>query len=497
MFNLYFRLMKKNRTILCVELLKSFSKDEKKHFKQFLRCKMFNKDKRLIRLFKALIEDLNCGCTNEAIQAKAYIKVYGDENLQKTLNPSQITTINLLLNNLLRTAELFLSIKVKMKNTKTINENMLEAILEKGQNSLITKHLNKFERTAKAFDPADLENSFKVNKFILNYLYSESKISEEENLIDTIKSLDQFYLINRLKLHLSSINIHRLRGKNYNEELISSYESLLNVQEYIENPIIKLYLKSIELTEFQSEKTFYQLFSLLKENYNNTPKEIIKEFYKIMISFCVRLNEAGNQEYNQKMYELYKSMHEDNLLIQDGIVAIHDLKNAITISCKVENFDWAQQTLSHYKNYINKNVRSSVRYFNLGVIDFYKKKFDQANTNFSKVEKIDSVYERNTKVMLLKCRHEEIDPPFQRTLTYYQSAKKYFKNCNSLTQEKKIAYDNFIKILILLHRIKSKDHTVRHNLKQVKTILKDQKLNSDKRWLDLKIKELESKLIGE
>lgn len=78
--------MKKNRTILCVELLKSFSEDELRHFEQFLHCEMFNEDEKLILIFETLSKELDMDFTNEAIQVKAYASVSRNEKAPKNLS---------------------------------------------------------------------------------------------------------------------------------------------------------------------------------------------------------------------------------------------------------------------------------------------------------------------------------------------------------------------------------------------------------------------------
>jgi len=176
-------------------------------------------------------------------------------------------------------------------------------------------------------------------------------------------------------------------------------------------------------------------------------------------------------------------MHNKNLLINNGLISINSLKNMVTMGCRVEEFDWTEQLIVHYRSFIREAVRNSVYHFNLGAVAFYKKDYEVAHDKFIQVDKINTTYDINTRVLILKCLYEKEKNYSEPTMQAFRSANKYFKDNKSLPAKTRTGYTNFIKILIKIYRLRHNVNTTKADVERIKEKLDTQKVNSDKRWL--------------
>jgi len=193
------------------------------------------------------------------------------------------------------------------------------------------------------------------------------------------------------------------------------------------------------------------------------------------------------------MFDLQKIMYEKNLIAEGSFVNAQQIKNIVTLACKVEEYDWAREALEYYKSYIRRQVRDSVYHFNLGTIAFYQKDYEAAYDKFVQVDKINTAYDTNARMLITKCLYEKETEYSEYTMQAFRSAERFFRDRPSLTTKNKKGYKNFIQILIALYRIRHNVNAKPEDIERIKNKLNDQKVNSDKRWLLEKIEELSSR----
>jgi len=164
------------------------------------------------------------------------------------------------------------------------------------------------------------------------------------------------------------------------------------------------------------------------------------------------------------------------------------LKNLIAIACRTEEFNWGKGTLDKYIKFINKAYRNSVYEFNFGVINFYQKKYNAALNNFIRVDDINLTYDINYRIMTMKT-HYEVDETYdERTVQIFRSAEKYFTANKLISNNNRLAYKNFVRMLINLYRIKHIETKMK--ISSFRNKLNSQKFNQDKSWLLAKLEEL-------
>lgn len=82
--------LSKNRIVLCIELLKTFSEEELNRFDEFVNSSFFNTNKKLSLLYKKIRRyTLNIDHLTDEVRLKIYQDVYDKAQKQKQLTATQ------------------------------------------------------------------------------------------------------------------------------------------------------------------------------------------------------------------------------------------------------------------------------------------------------------------------------------------------------------------------------------------------------------------------
>jgi len=486
----------KNRISLAFELLKTFSKKEMEDLSNFVSCKYFNADKYVIYLLtylnKHILKSKSFSIDN---QIKTYKNVFAHLPAPKEyLNRNQVSLLNRKMNDLLRLAERFLSIEALEKNEAYQDELLYPVLLEREQFLLFNRHVRREQKLIDAQGIKDekyYKRAYQMQLNTLNCLHQNNKLAQEDNLMDVEYNLDMYYLINKLSLHLTAWSLKKKSDKkDYDFSPLEAIQPLVELPRYASPPLMRLYHANIELTKTQNTDVYNYLTALLEEYAQVISPTQLRDFYTTVIGYCISKIREGKLEYEQKIFDIYQVMHNKGLLIEDGYIAPDVLKNIVAVGCRVGEFKWIAHLIEHYKKHIKADIRESIYHFNYGGIAFYQKDYKTAHTHFVQVGKINTVYDINIKILMLKCIYEKEKWYREATEQALRTAERFFKNHQSLTGRRKKAYRNFIQILISLYRIRHREG--KRTITWLKTQLEEQKVNSEKRWLSEKIAELES-----
>jgi len=333
-----------------------------------------------------------------------------------------------------------------------------------------------------------------VERKTMEYLHQTGKLMAEDNLHEIVRQLDMYYVISKLSLYNTALSLKSVSsGKEYDwTKFKSGTNALLKNSQYAQHPIVQLFETCITLLEIRDNKSYLKLLSLLDQYAEVVPTYLLKSFYNTANVYCAGQITFGHLEYNKKMFDLMRIMHEKNLFIEGGFIQIGQIKNMVTLACRVEEYGWAGEILEYYKGFIPREVRKSIYNFNLGTIAFYEKNYEAAHDKFIQVNKINTTYDVNLRMLILKCLYEKEMHYNEYTMQAFRSAKKFFKDNKSLTAKSRKGYNNFIKILIRLYQLCYKINRTQKDIERIKEILAQQAVNSDKRWLLEKIDGLEN-----
>jgi len=439
------------------KLLCAFSPNELKKFGKFVKSPYFNTDQVVIKLYDVLGKEIKKKALSENTHN---IKIYN-----KLLNEKPVKSLDEKQDAYLRAKE-FLTIEALKENQAYCYVLLHEKLLEKKLYDILEGNLKKEDKYLEHQKSRGINYYFhksQSEQTKLNTTYYQGRVGKEDNLSELIHNFD---------LYVST---------------------LANLPQYADEPLLNTYRAAILMLESGEKSYFEKLLDLLKSDLN-IPKDNLIDFFKIAISFCARQLNEGISSYYETSFNLYKTMDNKDLLIENGTIPENNLKNIITISCRADQVKWAVQTLNKYKSFIREEVREEVYHYNLGVIEFYQNNYPKAHDYFTVVyqslNKINDIYNVNLRIMMLKCDYEIEQINQESSIAQWHATKKFIRTNQSLSSRNKTAWQNFISIASILHQIKHK--YTRTTLEQVKQKMEELGNDNiaDKQWLLDKIEKL-------
>ncbi len=500
-----------NNTTFCIEILRTFEGKELENFKDFISCRYFNTDKYVVRLLeildrKKILSKMKPRDFDTNMRDIARKELFKDRLLAKAHELEKVkkekTLFNAKMNLLQKLAENFLAIQT-MKNDEVHKYELLyPQLLKKELFELFKRHANKSKKLLRKQDIKDQKyygQLYRIERKFYDFLAINDRLDKEDNLSDMMRNLNIYYILNNLHITLSALALQEnFDTKEYNFLPMNKIGTLIKYSEYSKNPSIKLYMAAIELQKSKSQKSYNDLKNMLdKKDSILFPAEILKDCYTTCLTYHSHKIRSADTDYYKNMFELYKTMHEKNLMLDENIMSPYQLKNMVIVACKQEQFEWAEDITEYYYPYVLNRIKESVYNFNIGIIAFYQKKYEFAHDKFIQVRDINLTYDINVRVLILKCYYEKarLRSRYKRhynekIMSNMRSTRSYFNHKKELSERIREGYVNFTQILIYLYRILHKEG--RKTIEQIEEELKEKEANADKQWLLEKITELKN-----
>jgi len=472
-------------------LLTTFNPKELKQFKKFINSEFFNTDKKVSELYDLLLKyALKQKTPDKKDQVVIYNKLYPDNKCKEKclVEPYKgflVAKISLLT----QMAKKFLAVQELLDDSLYFDIILYEKLLEKQQNSLFESAMKKTAKTLEKRVEKGINHYFheyQTERLKLQYTHLQRTSINKYNLKQLNKSLDLFYLLNKLDFYETALSLDKDDLQLYENILIE----FLKLPQYTENPLVHANLIAIDLSKKFDSKKYFELIQLLDEHEDSFTKEDLSGFYNIGVNFCVKKINLGELEFHNTHFDVWKKIESKNLLIENnGFVPLRKLKTLVLAACNVKEFNWAKLIVEKYSNSIEADIRRSVLNFNLAIIHFAEKDYNTAHTLLMDVGTTPA-YEVHFRILQMKSFYETDGDFEDSTEQLFKSQLRFFQNKKEMSSNAQTANSNFTKTLISLYRVK---HNLGVNTAQrIRARLDGFELVSDRNWLNEKLRELEN-----
>ena len=275
------------------------------------------------------------------------------------------------------------------------------------------------------------------------------------------------------------LSVKNVTKREYDFTFEERIITLIKDSPYANYSLIIAYLAVIKLLKANIATDYFYLLKILDQQKLSIPKSNLIDFYNVAGNFCIRQIISGKNDYNRELFNLYQDMHRENLLLEGQFIQAVQIKNIVTIACKVKEFNWATMAVNHYCPFVNKTVQKSVYHFNSGIIDFYQHRYTEAIHHLIRVEKINLAYDLDSKLLLLQAYYLMDSSYDERTMQIFRSTGHFIYTHKTMPTTSKKSYKNFISILTSLyqirHRVSKKTIEItREKLMNMKVVLAKQ-----------------------
>ena len=223
-------------------------------------------------------------------------------------------------------------------------------------------------------------------------------------------------------------------------------------------------------------------FSLLYEE--KITNSELRDMYQYVLNYCIKKINLGNTNYQQVLFETYKTILNNRVIIVDEYLSQWDFKNICTISFRLKNFDWSNIFIEKYNLLIRNSERENAYVYNKAYLYFHQGEFNKSLNLLQKVNFTDLYYQIDTRAIILKIYYELDD---HEALRYHLRAFRIFLNRSKLVSAYQLTiYSNLIKFTAKLVN----NQTRQSKLHFLKKEISETRSTADLQWLIKKTDEL-------
>ena len=252
-------------------------------------------------------------------------------------------------------------------------------------------------------------------------------------------------------------------------------------------PLIRIYRRVIlSFSDSDNETHFEALLEDLNQEVPELTHADLRECYYIAQNYCALKINQGNTDYYYRYFDIIKQMVERNILLEDGQLPEAVFKNFITVSLGAGAYDWTEQFIKDYADYLPARIRENARMFNLAYVSFYQKNYEKVIEYLRDVEYSDVVYALGAKSILLRTYYEQGE--YLALDSLMDSFRIFLRRNKVISKNLKREYKNFLILVKKLTTVRPSDKKAIADLRQR---ISETSYSMPKNWLLKKIAEIE------
>ncbi|MBK7804869.1 MAG: hypothetical protein IPJ51_00895 [Saprospiraceae bacterium] len=457
-------------------------------FGKYVRSPYFNVNQQIITYFEILDKYIKSEKTEELSNEYIWKSVFNNEeyNHQKLLKLN--SDMVKLLEDFIAQKE-FDSMVSLRSNLKIAGANKRN--LEKLYNGLLGEidRLNKQEMNQSA---EFYLTKYQIEKNIFSLKTENEKKNEkfeirsELNINKISDNLDYFYIAEKLRHYCTLLSWKKMYQLDIEMKNMDFVLQLATNEPYSSIPPVSLYYKMyLTYVEGDNVQNYFELRNLIKKYIHLFPADEQRDIYSTAISYCINKGNKNVSIFHKETFDIYSEALINNILVVNGEMQVSNYRNIVPIALRIEEFDWAENFISEYAQYVDEKYRENAVEFSLARLEFYRKHFGKVLYHLNKVSYEDVWYNLNAKTLQIASYYEMDE--YDALESLLQAFKMYIKREKSLSVDRKEHYINLIKFTSALMKINPKE--------QVKVLkLKDEIVSAkgvvSKPWLIEKVESL-------
>lgn len=467
-----------------VQFLETLNPKEFEDFDKFVHSPFFNTNEDSILLFDQLKKYYPDFEENAILKSKIYKETFP---IQK-VNEKKIYNLSTHLYKLLLK---YLASKQNRELAQLWEPiHLIQELTNRNLDKFLPKFIDDTAEHLENYPFRDEAYYYYLRQFVeyrYNFYLSQNNRAPEAGLQLMSEQLDQFILLSKLGIAMPMANQEYILSSSEDNGKVDEAIGLFEKSGLEAPPTTQLFYNIVKmLSSEDGENYFPTVRKLLRECNGLLPKTPIYQAYLYTVNFCSKNIKKGEEKYREEVFEVYKEMLEQDLLFFIPIINNINFKNLVSVSLKLQQYDWAEKFILANKHKLDPRYQEGVSSFCLANLYFEKEEYKKAQKFLNRVDFIDPFYRINHDLLLFKIYYErgEVQALFSRTSTF----EVYIRRNTSLSQNNKVAYANMVRFVKKLARVK---HDGKKNIASIRQSFEECELLVERKWIEEKIREQE------
>jgi len=323
--------------------------------------------------------------------------------------------------------------------------------------------------------------SFHKHRFdYLHFLSLEKESSRKKdlNINEASNSLDEYYLILKLRYLCAARSHQNISSSNYQLDFIEVLLPEIENTRLSDHPMIQNYLLVYKLLAApDNDRNFQTLKSQLNKDRAFFSDSELNEIYIYPINFCIQQINKGSVVYLQELLELYRSLPGFDI-DSNEIISPWRFRNVVQLSVLAGELDWAEYFIENYAHRLLDEFRENAVNYNTANLRFHQKRYQDVIPLLIHVEYQDINYALICKILLLKTYFEMKELEAFHSLL--ESFRLFVLRSRALTGVQRKQYLDLLSILKQLAKMEYADINA---IERFKTRIGKREIIADKKWI--------------
>ncbi|MCB9230985.1 MAG: hypothetical protein H6581_04945 [Bacteroidia bacterium] len=441
-----------------MQALAGLSRPRFRRFREMVESPFFNKNKRLIQLIR-LTDPVFPRMDHPSLAAeKVYPLIFPGEKMPR--HPQKLYDLLTRLNRLL---SVFFQLEELDEQPLEGHLLTLAAFGKRGMEDSFEKEfsLTLSALESQPFRDADFYgHAFRVygqnDLFYSSYL-KEFRRTEDKTLQIVTDHLDTWYLAEKFRQACRMVNRQNVFASSYDFGALSAamdyYDS--NPEKFDDIPAVSIYYTILKtLQESEEEGHFTRLMSLLALHAGKFGEEEARSMYNFAENYCIKKINSGRQDFQRKLFELFRELIRSGLILQQGWLSQWDYKNIVSVGLLLEEFAWVRQFLEDFRDKLNDSIRENAYNYNLAHYHYFTGDHGKALRLLQRVEFVDVFYHLGTKTTILKIYYEMNET--ESLLSHISAFKTFLRRNKLISSYQHSIYNHLLDFCKQAYRLKLK-----------------------------------------
>lgn len=355
-----------------IQLLQTFSPEDAKGLRKFIRSTYFSNRPETVALFECVWPYLKDGRelpSKEQVFKKVFPKVPFDDH-----------RLRMAMSFLYKQACDYLTITDFREDRSTYAARQAMVLMNRNLHLAARQELDV---AVEDLRKSNLRNADFIEKGYQLYLSAyrlqmAGNDLEDLNLQNLSDLLDDAYLSRKLWQSCFLLSRQIIGRAQYDFGKLDLIIDALTEKD-LEKPAIAIYYYYYRALTDPSEFDHYLNFKQALKNYGDFfPENELRDLFILAVNFCIRQYNAGNKAFLREQFELYREGLAKGYFLVEGGLSKYTYQNAATVALVLKEVDWVQGFILEYKDYLPEADRESMYSINQARLDYAQGKLDEA-----------------------------------------------------------------------------------------------------------------------
>jgi|GEM_PF-5424514 len=281
-----------------LDILATLDKGEWKALNAFIKSPFFNKNEAIVGLFELLKQAGPVYREDEVDRYLIWSKLFPDRAPEER-------EIRYLMSAMLRLVEEFLGQQFYKAQKLLHHQHILEACHLRGLKKHYRHYIRQMEKKLENYpfrDEVFYQSQYQLEEIKTGFTLRHSPRSFESSLQATVDSLDDFYLIIKLRLTCELVNRQNIVLGTYDIRLVDELGGFIEGYDFQRVPAVEIHFRILNLlTSPNPAPHFQRLKILIGEKLHLLDLESQQQVFSYAQNFCIKRIKLGEQAFSEEL----------------------------------------------------------------------------------------------------------------------------------------------------------------------------------------------------